>query len=99
MTDPISDEALAAIKAGLEGLGAAEWYARPWGDGSSPEGSLNVMSDTDEIVFAVNVPADYAAHIARLDPATVASLIERLERAEARPVDSTNLLHTGYRAK
>ena len=63
MTNPhISDERLAAVEAGLEGVTPG-----PWGwDGSE-----------------VGVTKKDASHIANCDPDTIASLIARLEAAEA----------------
>lgn len=64
MTNPhISDERLAALKAGLEGVTRGPWI---W------DGHDNIT-----------VPKKDAAHIANCDPDTIASLIARLEAAEA----------------
>jgi hypothetical protein len=85
MTNPISDEALAAIKAGLGGVTPG-----PWRVGSSGP-NTDAIIDSDKRYIAECTARHcnwrYEAlieHIARLDPKTVASLIERLERAEGR---------------
>lgn len=92
MTDPISDETLAKITAGLAGLPAGPWHYKPYERGGCglPD-SPAAMADADGYTLidctwasATRTGHRVYAHIARLDPGTVASIIARLERAEAR---------------
>ena len=95
MTTPTTDEALAEIKAGLEGVTPGPWRTPgakvPWviRVGGDDYGSVQVAECgdyRDKEISPYNMPrwlAD-AAHIARMDPATVARMIARIEAAEAR---------------
>lgn len=84
MTDIISDEALAAIKAGLEWLPSGGWAIAPHGQNTDA-----VFGGNGEIIAqcaARHCNRRYEAtieHIARMDPQTVAAIIARLEAAEA----------------
>lgn len=87
--EPITDEAIAAIKAGLEGVTEGPWLAS---DSDTMSGARAVFGDRGLLgcgQIAITPPefaaqSANAAHIARMDPATVASLIARIELAEAR---------------
>lgn len=93
---PITDEALAAIKAGLEGVTPGPWAYECHGDGTSGVGYLLDENDipqtgkqeTGEMLVAEPVAVEVANeldadHIARMDPDTVLSMLARIEAAEA----------------
>jgi hypothetical protein len=91
----ITDERMAEIKAGLMGVTPGPWRTPgpkvPWvvRVGGDDYGSVQIAecgNYRDKEIARYNMPrwrAD-AAHIARMDPATVAALIARVEAAEAR---------------
>ena len=89
----ITNETIAEIKAGLKGVTPGPWVAasKPssvvgWPIVAQSGRSIAGMKylQRDDIEGSVyRETAANAAHIARLDPDTVAALIERLERAEA----------------
>jgi len=92
--DPISDERLAEIRAGLEGVTPGPWrvcethegeiIGRPsWPcrrHGVNGEWRVAIADELDGAAFEQDANA---AHIARLDPQTVAALLSRLDKAEA----------------
>ncbi len=100
--EPITDERLAEIKAGLEGVPEGEWRMEI----ETLEHVEECDEDRQQQVFvcspatscdctviatmgrAESIPlerkAQDAAHIARMNKPTVASMIARIERAEAR---------------
>lgn len=94
MTEPISDERLAEIRAGLEGVTPGPWrvcethegeiIGRPsWPcrrHGVDGEWRVAIADELDGATFEQDANA---SHIARLDPQTVAALLSRLDKAEA----------------
>lgn len=90
MTAPLSDKALAEIEAGLEGVTPGPWE---WDDGSLRQNRtdgqygfevLGSGSQYESMVTYVDVRDANAAHIARLDPQTVAAWIARDKTQRAR---------------
>jgi hypothetical protein len=91
MTSPISDDAMEAIRAGLEGVTPGPWFARdldteivvgPANNAQPLIAEMVEQGDADEPGYWGS-EYDNARHIARLDPATVRSLLARIEAAEA----------------
>lgn len=94
---PITDEQLAAIKAGLEGVTPGPWGAQPIEEVGEGRGTACIVGGNlgGLVAVACSWPTEIdakdwtrteanATHIARMDPTTVASLIARIEAAEAR---------------
>lgn len=76
----ITDERMAEIKAGLVGVSEGPWFRSAHLDGCSVlAGPIN-----DRVSVCEAWDMTHAAHIARMDPATVAALTARMEKAEAR---------------
>ena len=94
MTAPATDELIAEIKAGLEGVTPGPWRVpgkrTPYvfRDGGDDYGSVHVAecgNDRDKEIARYNLPrwlAD-AHHIARCSPDKIAAVLARLEAAEA----------------
>lgn len=94
MTEPLSDERLAEIRAGLDGVTPGPWrvcethegeiIGRPsWPcrrHGVDGEWRVAIADELDGATFEQDANA---AHIARLDPQTVAAILSRLDKAEA----------------
>jgi len=77
-TEPISDERLAEIRAGLEGVTGGPWSS------FNLDLSNKVMHQRVGPFLIKNVVSEAdARHIARLDPQTVAAILSRLDKAEA----------------
>ena len=81
MTDitPITDERLAEIERGCEGVTPGPWHTEV----GARYGAVVCRGDGRAIASA-DASEDLAAHIARLDPQTVLAIIARLRAAEER---------------
>lgn len=105
-TEPISDERLAEIRAGLEGVTPGPWRAVPTAEGMCDMRvtAPNPLSRSGRRTVALIAPTKHdevAHHIARLDPQTVAALLSRLDKAEESVEIMTALTRTplySYRA-
>lgn len=105
MPAPITDEAIAAIKAGLAGLPPSPWYYDPYEKGgyAQPDSPASMTDECGDTVIecswasATSIGHRTYAHIARMDPATVAGLIARIEAAEAARREAIRLMSVASR--
>ena len=116
MTTPTTDEALAEIIAGLEGVTPGPWHPGHMGDDGSACECATISSETCMGGIAMvlvdngrriadggnDAPSRPEAirnmrHIARMDPATVASMIARIEAAEAARSEARRLMSEASR--
>lgn len=105
MTTPITDEAIAEIKAGIKGLPPSPWCYEPYERGSyaQPDGPAAMTDDCGNTIIecswacATSIGHRTYAHIARMDPATVASMIARIEAAEAARSEAVRLMSEASR--
>lgn len=102
---PITDEALAEVKAGLRGLPPSPWYYDPYEKGgyAQPDSPASMTDECGDTVIecswasATSIGHRTYAHIARMDPATVAGLIARIEAAEAARREAIRLMSVASR--
>lgn len=94
MTNHISDERLAALKAGLEGVTPG-----PWEPGTAAGGKTHIYGYRGRTIclfswqkWEEGKTVRDVTHIANCDPDTIASLIARLEAAEARQEIATKTI-------
>ena len=58
------------------------WAVGEWGDGSNTSGCSNVLAPDSEIVIVKDIPYCDSSFIAALNPSTVLSLLDTIERYE-----------------
>jgi len=84
MSERVSDERLAEMLAGLEGVTPGPWLVRQYaGKSSTP---YRMVQDENRLLMCIeSVPAPTAAHIASCDPGTIRAIITELQSLRSLP--------------